>query len=96
MIKVFQVQADYLPHTLGDCLHEHRYWSELYRLRHAVCGDAGDGIPEEWVRRDFLFHLMAIIRPVDRQEALTAMKFMIDDDHMDMDGVNDILFNLVG
>ncbi|AYR23011.1 hypothetical protein [Herbaspirillum rubrisubalbicans] len=95
----FQQVSDYLPHTLSDCLHELRYWNDLYRLRHALDPNCGDSIHEEWVRRDFIFHLMATIRPKDRDEAATVMRFMFDDDdgnHMDKKEARDILLNLVG
>jgi hypothetical protein len=97
--RAFRAHPGYLPHTLSDCLHELVYWSNLYRLRHAVCKDAGDGIHEEWVRRDFVFELMATIRPRSKHEALAVMKYMMGngegDDHMDRTGAEAILLNLV-
>jgi hypothetical protein len=97
--NAFRAHPDYLPHTLSDCLHELAYWSELYRLRHAVCNDAGDGLHEEWVRRDFIFSLMAQIRPQTKGEARAVMKYMIGsgegDDHLDRNGSDAILLNLI-
>ena len=94
VIAAFQARGDGLPHTLDDCVHELRYWDELYRLRHSVDRDCGGIYPEEGLRRDFLFWLLARTRPTDKHEALSVMKFMIAGDHMDRKGGNDILLNL--
>ncbi len=95
----FQQVSDFLPHTLSDCLHELRYWSDLYRLRHALDSDCGDSLHEEWVRRDFIFHLMTTIRPRDKEEALSVMRFMLSDedgsDHRDRTEADAIFMNLL-
>ncbi|OWY35385.1 hypothetical protein CEJ45_08405 [Herbaspirillum aquaticum] len=95
----FQQASDFLPHTLSDCLHELRYWSDLYRLRHAIDSDCGDSLYEEWVRRDFIFHLMTTIRPRDKEEALSVMRFMLSDedgsDHRDRTEADAIFLNLL-
>lgn len=99
VIDAFNAHPDYLPHTLSDCLHELAYWSDLYRLRNASAEFAGDGLPEEWSRRDFIFWLMARIRPTTKDEARAAMKYMIGngdgDDRLDRKGADAILLNLI-
>jgi hypothetical protein len=93
----FQQVSDYLPHTLSDCLYELRYWSDLYRLRNAF--GSYDGSSEEWVRNNFIFFLMSTIRPRDKEEALSVMRFMLNDedgsDHRDRSEADAIFLNLL-
>jgi hypothetical protein len=96
VIEAFRTHPDYLPHTLSDCLHEFAYWRDLYQLRHAVSNNAGDGLHEEWVRRDFLFLLLSQIRARSKDEALAVLHWMHEDEAMDRDGADDVLRNLVG
>lgn len=97
-IAAFQAHRDFVPHTLADCLHELSYWDELYRLRHSIYLEGGDGYEEQWVRSDFVFWLMGRIRPRSKKEALSVMRYMMDEDNStkDRNGANDIFINLVG
>ena len=42
----FKDRPELMPQTLADCLHELRFWSDLYRLRSAVCRDGSDPVAE--------------------------------------------------
>lgn len=98
VIEAFSSKSDYMPHTLSDCLFELAYWSDLYQLRNATDRDAtGDGLHEEWVRRDFIFWLMARIRPRTTDEARTVMRYMLDENNSAKDraGADEVFLNLV-
>lgn len=98
MVKAFMSHPDYVPQTLGDCLHELAYWEDLSRLRYAFGTSCGDGHQECWVRKDFVFRLMGKIRPRSKDEALAVLRYMIseDTDAKDRDGADAILLNLIG
>lgn len=97
VISRFQSRPEYAPNTLSDCLHELAYWQDLYRLRNAVNRDAGDQWQEVSVRESFVFTRMAGIRPRSTLEALSVMRYMLDDDNSakDRTGADDIFMNLV-
>lgn len=92
----FRRHPEIMPHTLADCLHEMGYWDDLYRLRHAVERDSGDGPSEASARRWFTFGLMAEIRPRSREEAIAVFRYMSDEDMMDFEESNAIIENLIG
>jgi len=82
------------PTTLSECLHEIRFWDTLYDLRNAI--DSYFDYPQVvWARKDFLFDLLAEIRPRSRKEASSVLDYLIKEERMDRSGVNDILRNLV-
>lgn len=92
----FKNRADLLPQTLADCLHELRFWSDLYRLRSAVCRDGSDPVAEGTARDWFVFEMMAEIRPRSKEESVAVLRFMGEEDRMGMQETGAILMNLVG
>lgn len=91
----FKNRADLLPQTLADCLHELHFWSDLYRLRDAVHLHAGSA-PEVSARDWFVFEMLAEIRPRSKEEAVAVLRYMGEEDRMDMQETDAILMNLVG
>lgn len=93
----FEARPEYLPHTLSDCLHELRYWGDLYRLRR-VFGACDIGVPEASERDSFTFGLMARIRPRSKDEAVQVLRHVADPEHdlIDREETAAILHNLVG
>ncbi len=92
----FKERADLLPQTLADCLHELTFWSDLYRLRSAVHFDWADPAPEGSARDRFIFGMLAEIRPRSKEEAVTVLRFLCEEDRMGMRETDAILMNLVG
>lgn len=92
----FRDRPGQMPHTLSDCLHELAFWNALYRLRHAATTDCGDSLPEVNAREDFVFGLMAQIRPRTKAEAVAVFRFMADEDRMGWVGSEEVLLNLIG
>ncbi len=84
-----------MPQTLSDCLHELKYWNDLYRLRNAVDRDAADPVPEATARDWFVFGLLAEIRPRGKDEAMAVFRYLIEDDRMGMTKTESILTNLI-
>jgi hypothetical protein len=93
--KRFQACPELMPHTIGDCLYELAYWSDLYALRNAS-GDCGDGPQEASARDWFVFRCLARIRPRTREEALAAFHYLADSERMDIGDTDAILLNLIG
>ncbi len=91
----FRGRPAQMPHTLTDCLHELVFWSALYSLRHAATTDCGDSLPEVNAREDFVFGLMAQIRPRTKAEAVAVFRVMADGDRMGWVGSEEILLNLI-
>jgi hypothetical protein len=84
-----------MPHTIGDCLYELAYWSDLYSLRNAS-GDCGEG-PQEATARDwFVFRCLARIRPRTREDSLAAFRYLAGSGRMDIGNPDAILLNLIG
>ncbi|MBN9696505.1 MAG: hypothetical protein J0L85_11985 [Zoogloea sp.] len=96
MATRFKDRPELMPQTLADCLHELRFWSDLYRLRAAVCFDGGDPPPEATARDWFVFGMLAEIRPRTKEEAVAVLRFMVEEERMDMQETDAILMNLVG
>jgi len=92
----FKKCAAFMPQTLSDCLHELKYWNDLYRLRNAVDRDAAEPVPEATARDWFVFGLLAEIRPRGKDEAMAVFRYLIDDDRMGMQETETILTNLIG
>lgn len=91
----FAARTDWMPHTLGDCLHELAYWNHLSCLRYAVCG-FGDSIIEATERDNFVFRRLAHIRTRSKDEAIAVFRYLSDLDRMGSPETNDILRNLIG
>ncbi len=92
----FKERPELMPQTLSDCLHELRFWSDLYSLRSAVCFDASDPAAEGTARDWFVFGMLAEIRPRTKAEAIEVLRFMVDGKRMDMRETDAILMNLMG
>lgn len=92
----FNVRPELLPRTLADCLYELDYWDHLYRMRNAVNRDASDGPAEATAREWFVFGLLAQIRPRDKAEALTVLRYLVASERDDMAESEEILCNLIG
>lgn len=93
--KRFMALPDRLPQTLSDCLYELAYWHDLYRIRHAVDGTAGDSEPEAYARECFVFASLARIRPRSTTEAIEAFRYLPAHDRMDATETPAILNNLI-
>lgn len=87
--------AAYMPQTLSDCLHELKYWNDLYRLRNAVDRHASEPVPEATARDWFVFGQLADIRPRGKDEAMAVFRYLVDDDRMGMTETKSILANLI-
>lgn len=92
----FKDRPELMPQTLADCLHELHFWSDLYGLRAAVCHDCGDPLPEGAARDWFVFGMLAEIRPRTKEESVAVLRFMVEENRMDMRETDAILMNLVG
>jgi hypothetical protein len=85
-----------MPNTLSDCLHELDYWRALYRLRHAVDRECGDGHPEVHARERFVFGLLARRRPRSKDEAVAVFRYLVANERMDDTETEAILLNVIG
>lgn len=92
----FKDRPELMPQTLSDCLHELRFWSDLYRLRSAVCFEGSDPVAEGTARDWFVFGMLAEIRPRTKEEAIEVLRFMVESERMGMRETDAILMNLVG
>lgn len=92
--KRFRKNADVMPHTLLDCLHELSYWSHLSRLRNAS-GEWGDGMHEAIAREWFVLKLLAEIAPRDLAEAEKVLDYAGNHEALDHDEVIAIARNLL-
>ncbi|MCK6392070.1 hypothetical protein [Zoogloea sp.] len=92
----FKDRPELMPQTLADCLHELRFWSDLYRLREAVCRHGGDPPPEATARDWFVFGMLAEIRPRTKVESVAVLRFMGEENRMGAREADAILMNLVG
>jgi hypothetical protein len=92
----FNSHAQLLPFTLSDCLAELGYWNDLYWLRHAVDWDYSDGTPETTARDNFVFGLLAEIRPRGTEEAMAVLEYLGRSDRMGRTETKAILSNLIG
>jgi hypothetical protein len=87
-----------LPNTLADCLHEIEYWNNLSSLRHSV-DSYDEGPPEAYARHCFAFRMLGRIRPRSKDEALSVLRWMLEDKQNNMDrgdNTDAILLNLIG
>ncbi len=91
----FMQHRKVLPNTLADCLHELRYWHELYCLR-ASFADSGDSADYATSRDFFTFRMLARIRPRSKAEAILVFRYMSEAERMDMGESEAILLNLMG
>lgn len=89
----FNAHPDLMPHTLADCLHELRYWSDLYSLR-SPCTKYYDSLPESYARENFVFRCLARIPPRNKDEAV-AVFLSLDNDQMERKEAHDIILNLI-
>lgn len=92
--KRFQACPDLMPQTLSDCLHERAYWTDLYWLRHAASGNAGDPVQESQARDDFVFRNLARIRSKSKEESIAVFRHMAGE-YMNRDETEGILINLM-
>ena len=93
----FKAHSDLMPHTLSDCLFELAFWYELYSLRDAAGGTgSGDRGSEVNAREDFVFALLAEIRPRDKTESVAVLRYMAEKEYMDREETDAILLNLIG
>lgn len=92
----FKDHPELMPQTLADCLHELRFWSDLYWLRAAVCFEGGDPVPEGSARDWFVFEMLAEIRPRTKEEAVAVLRYLGEEKRMDASKTEAILMNLVG
>lgn len=93
----FMQHPELLPRTLADCLREIAYWNDLGRLRYSV--EMYDGPPEAYARRCFAFRMLGRIRPRSKDEALSVLRWMLEDKQNNMGSDEDtdaILLNLIG
>jgi hypothetical protein len=94
----FKAHPEVMPNTISDCMHELSFWRDLYWLRHAATPDgqyASENHPEVSARDDFVFRCLGCIRPRNKDEAITVLRFLADEDRMNSKGTNDILSNLI-
>lgn len=91
--RVFSEAKEYLPHTLSDCLYELAFWDDLYRLRNGAVG--GENPLEANLRCDFVFSLLAEIRPRNKDEAKAVLRYLIDKERKDDQLSDSILENLL-
>ena len=91
--KRFLKHTDMMPSTLDDCLFEIAYWDEMYSLRNSF--GTGDHSAQVNARTDFLYHMLALIHPRDKAEALDVLEYILERDS-DRNGNAAILRNLVG
>lgn len=93
----FMQHPELLPNTLADCLWEIAYWDDLYSLRNSV--GSFEDYAETYARRCFAFRMLGRIRPKSKDEALTVLRWMLEDKQNNMDRDEDtdaILLNLIG
>lgn len=91
----FRLHPELLPHTISDVLHELHFWSALYGLRTAACRDH-DELPEVGARGNFVFGLLATIRPRSRDEAKAVLRYLIENGRKGDSRADAILDNLIG
>ena len=91
----FRALPELMPHTLSDCLHELAYWNDLYRLRRA-CAKDYDSHQEAWGREQFIFTLLAELRPRNREEARATLRYLMTSERHDWPEADGILDNLIG
>lgn len=94
----FGAHPELSPNTLTDCLREITYWNELGSLRSSV-DLYTDGPPEAYARRCFAFRMLGRIRPRSTDEALSVLRWMLEDKQNNMDrgdNTDAILLNLIG
>jgi hypothetical protein len=84
-----------MPQTLSDCLHELRYWRDLYFLRNAVEG-YGDPVIQATMRDGFTLDLMAEIRPRSKDEAIAVIRYLAESGRLSDQLSNSLLENLIG
>lgn len=92
----FYARAEHMPQTLSDCLHELRYWHELYCLRSSVYRDSGDSALEAQERDRFVFRVLGRVRARSKDEAVSVFRYLVEYDRMDSCETQGILLNLVG
>lgn len=91
--KRFDAKPEQRPQTLADCLHELAFWDGLYELRAAFAPT--DHEPEASAREDYVFALLAKIRPRGSDEALAVLRCLADRDRMERAEAAGILENLI-
>lgn len=94
----FGAHPELLPNTLTDCLREITYWDDLNSLRHSV-DSYDEAPPEAYARRHFAFRMLGRIRPKSKDEALSVLRWMLEDKQNNMDrgdNTDAILLNLIG
>ncbi|WP_270687999.1 hypothetical protein [Aeromonas sp. D3] len=94
----FKALPELMPHTLADCLWELNYWDGLYRLRHASDRKYMDQRQEVYARYDFVFSLLAELRPRSSDEAKAVLRHLLTSSHTEGNRIADveaILNNLI-
>ena len=96
--ELFSKQTEYVPHTLNDCLHELRFWNDLYWLRDSVdSGPFGSELSEQVsARQGYIFWSLSQIRPRSKDESISVLRYLSDNEGMNRNETNDILLNLIG
>ncbi|WP_156293342.1 helix-turn-helix domain-containing protein [Serratia oryzae] len=92
------------PHTLSDIIREFEYWDWLYLMRDSAAHEEGweygySGHHESvYDREDYLETLMTTIKPVSRQEATDACRWVLNSERLNDRGelTESIILNLVG
>lgn len=94
----FMQHPELLPQTLTDCIREIAYWNNLNSLRYSV-DSYDEAPPEAYARRCFAYRMLGRIRPRSKDEALTVLRWMLEDKQNKMGSSDDadaILLNLIG
>lgn len=89
----FERHPEYMPTSLSACLYELNYWDRLSHLINAEC--EGACISESGAMRDqFIFSLLAEIRPRSSDESSAVLGFLVEVDRLDR-SAEPIIANLI-
>ncbi len=92
----FKACIEFMPNTILDCLHELKFWGDLYSLRTAIDSHSADSGPEAYARDWFVFGLLAEIRPRNQAEAILVFRYLSASERMNQEETEAILTNLIG
>ncbi|MDX7688301.1 hypothetical protein SJS37_11010, partial [Aeromonas caviae] len=89
----FEQYPHLIPSTIEGCIIEFTFWNDLWRLKNSVDDET---CPESYEREQYLWRLMAKIRPRSKEEAAAAFKFMLErDDRRALVDCHEIISNLL-
>ncbi|GJB04323.1 hypothetical protein [Aeromonas caviae] len=89
----FEQYPHLIPSTIEGCILEFTFWRDLWRLKSSVDDDT---CQESYEREQYLWRLMAKIRPRSKEEAAVAFKFMLErDDRQALVDCHEIISNLL-